>query len=531
MGGLSLTQRFVVAASSMVAVALLVANLLFLSVGQGQLSDSIADFNYQQAGWMASELSTTFKAGKPTSHTQTFLSRAAQRLDVSLVLFHEADTPVATAHGPSLNHALLDLRERPRQGKVRDSGTTPWEPLFPDELDRKRFPDRHQRPVRVQTRWPFAVETPVGATMTLRLLPLGRPPPEMTGFGKSLLLVFFAVGLAGIIVAGRFTAPIQRLATNVSRLSRAEPGTQLRSQGFAEADQIARAVNAMSSRVERTLSERKTLVSTVAATFVGPVRQLAEHADAIDVDSLPDEAREAVDAVREDSLDLRAVVDDMEHWSDLEAGRVELERVPVNLRALLQDATGGRSGELTIEVDEDVEAEVELDPTWVRVVLAHVLANAEAHGGAPVRISVRRAHTKVEIVVHDSGAGVHDIDELRRMFEAFFRGKGAVEGGGLGLGLRIASQVVELHQGGLAARNHPEGGLEVKLWLPAPPIRVSEPDRSLAAPEWGLSGEYDRGRGLTDPGHASLIPPAPNDVGTATIPSDAGAAEDPNEPF
>ncbi len=38
---------------------------------------------------------------------------------------------------------------------------------------------------------------------------------------------------------------IQRLATNVARLSRAEPGTQMRSPGFAEANQVARAVNAM----------------------------------------------------------------------------------------------------------------------------------------------------------------------------------------------------------------------------------------------------------------------------------------------
>ncbi len=532
MGGLSLTQRFVVATCAMVAVALLLANGLFHSVGQAQLSDSIAEFNYQQAGWMASELSTTLKADKPTSHTQTFLSRAAQRLDVSLVLFHEADTAVVTAHGPSLNHALLELRSRPRQGEVRDSGTTPWEPLFPDELDRKRFPDRNQRPVRVQTRWPFAVETPVGTTMTLRLLPLGRRPPEVTGFGKSLLLVFFGVGLAGIILAGRFTAPIQRLATNVARLSRAEPGTQMRSPGFAEANQVARAVNAMSLRVERSLAERKTLVATVASTFVGPVRRLSEHADGILLEGLPAQTRADLEALREDSTALRSVVDNMQHWADLEAGRVDLQPEPVKLRRLLEDAAATSRVQATLDIDEGVDELVELDPTWVRVVLGHVLSNAELHGAEPVAISVRRAHTKIEITVHDGGAGIDDIDELRRMFEAFFRGKNAPEGGGLGLGMRIASRIVELHQGGLSARNHPDGGLEVKLWLPAPPIRVSEPDRGLSAAEWGLSGEYQRPGGLTDPGRApSLIPPTSENIGVETIPSGSLATEDPNEPF
>ena len=55
---------------------------------------------------------------------------------------------------------------------------------------------------------------------------------------------------------------------------------------------------------------------------------------------------------------------------------------------------------------------------------------------------------------------------LSRLFEPFYRAPGGAASG-LGLGLMIAKQVVELHGGTIAAKNREGGGLEVSLRLPA----------------------------------------------------------------
>ena len=210
----------------------------------------------------------------------------------------------------------------------------------------------------------------------------------------------------------------------------------------------------------------------------------------------------------------------MQHWSALEAGRVSLDLEEVDLRHLLEEVTADLDTDVTLDIDDDVEELITADGAWLRVLLRQVLANAVMHGGGAIDVTAARGHTKVEINLRDHGEGIADIDDLRRIFKAFFR-RDEAEDAGLGLGLTIAQQVVELHRGGLSARNHPEGGLEIRLWLPAPPIRVSEPDRALESAGWDLSGEHPVARGTAPhrgPAKLNAAAPAHAEATATAIP-------------
>lgn len=78
------------------------------------------------------------------------------------------------------------------------------------------------------------------------------------------------------------------------------------------------------------------------------------------------------------------------------------------------------------------------------------------------------AATSVEIIVRDAGLGVAD-DQLGRLFDRHYRAPDAVDRGiaGSGLGLYIVHRIVEAHGGGIRAEQAPEGGLLVRLTLPA----------------------------------------------------------------
>jgi signal transduction histidine kinase len=67
--------------------------------------------------------------------------------------------------------------------------------------------------------------------------------------------------------------------------------------------------------------------------------------------------------------------------------------------------------------------------------------------------------------VDDSGPGIAP-DDLPRIFDRFYRGKGAPPGG-TGLGLAIARWIVERHDGTIAAENLPGGGARFGVRLPA----------------------------------------------------------------
>ena len=116
-----------------------------------------------------------------------------------------------------------------------------------------------------------------------------------------------------------------------------------------------------------------------------------------------------------------------------------------------------RSGEIEVEAPEQP-----LMMLGARVELLHalnnILANAENHAGGVSAMLVRRAGTKVEIVVEDQGPGVSG-EHLPRLTERFYRVDVADSRnrGGTGLGLAIVKHVVVRHQGELGDRERTGG--------------------------------------------------------------------------
>ena len=103
-------------------------------------------------------------------------------------------------------------------------------------------------------------------------------------------------------------------------------------------------------------------------------------------------------------------------------------------------------------------------------VLMNLIQNAcDAAGARPgvlpmLRIAAHQEAGWVVISLHDNGPGIAP-DDLSSIFEPFFTTKPV--GRGTGLGLSISYGVVERHGGTLAAQNHPRGGAEFMLRLPA----------------------------------------------------------------
>jgi signal transduction histidine kinase len=122
-----------------------------------------------------------------------------------------------------------------------------------------------------------------------------------------------------------------------------------------------------------------------------------------------------------------------------------------------------------VKVHSDADADVWGYPALLRSAIDNVLRNAIRH--APeftvIDVGLRFDGRWAEISVRDRGPGVGE-EHLDSLFEPFTRVADARErsSGGAGLGLAIARRAVELHHGGVSARNHPDGGLEVMLRFP-----------------------------------------------------------------
>ncbi|MFV1999633.1 MAG: sensor histidine kinase [Acidimicrobiia bacterium] len=93
--------------------------------------------------------------------------------------------------------------------------------------------------------------------------------------------------------------------------------------------------------------------------------------------------------------------------------------------------------------------------------------NADRHGGDSVDIGISPDGSGVKIVVQDNGSGIPEPDR-ERIFERFHRADTARSGPGYGLGLSIASAIVERHRGEITAGNADGGGAVFTILLPDP---------------------------------------------------------------
>jgi signal transduction histidine kinase len=80
-----------------------------------------------------------------------------------------------------------------------------------------------------------------------------------------------------------------------------------------------------------------------------------------------------------------------------------------------------------------------------------------------VRTFQQGAEAVLEVL--DTGPGIAE-EDLPRLFERFFRGRTAERTSGSGIGLAVASELIEAHGGTIAAANRPEGGAVFTVRLP-----------------------------------------------------------------
>jgi len=152
----------------------------------------------------------------------------------------------------------------------------------------------------------------------------------------------------------------------------------------------------------------------------------------------------------------------------------DAEAVSFDLCDLLNEVVDDASFEASatqraVEFEAESKCPMRGYPALVRSALDNVLRNAVRHTAEEtvVEVSIDCGEAGAEITIRDHGPGVPE-EHLETLFEPFSRVADARERstGGAGLGLAIARRAVEVHDGSVTARNHPDDGLEVVITLP-----------------------------------------------------------------
>src|SRR5581483_1011169 len=179
---------------------------------------------------------------------------------------------------------------------------------------------------------------------------------------------------------------------------------------------------------------------------------------------------------------LKRLVDELLEVSRVTRGVVDLRCEQVELSALIRAATEASQPLLNARghrLELDLPAEpvyLHADPVRLGQVVANVLNNAAKYTepGGHIRLSASRKGGHAEIEVADNGIGIPPEDQ-QRIFDLFVRAGSSHERaqGGLGIGLTLAKQLVNLHNGSIEVHSEGHGrGSRFTVRLPALPGAV-----------------------------------------------------------
>ena len=255
-----------------------------------------------------------------------------------------------------------------------------------------------------------------------------------------------------------------------SRLEKALIESKLKSSALDEALSKERAALATQARFLATMSHeiRTPLNGILGLTDVVLSREINEN------------ARSHLEKIQRSGVSLNRILNDVLDVSKLNAGKLSLEAVAIDLKAVASDSAAffhqlahNKGIVLNLQIDERLNANVIGDATRLSQVLNNLISNAIKFthvGSVTLRImqgETSGSHQLVKFSVIDTGEGI-DISDQERVFDAFTQANSSIqrEFGGTGLGLQIVKSLVEAMGGTVNLHSELKKGSEFSFELP-----------------------------------------------------------------
>jgi two-component system, OmpR family, sensor histidine kinase BaeS len=294
------------------------------------------------------------------------------------------------------------------------------------------------------------------------------------------LLFFIAIGLLfSFWISGVLTLPLKKLIAAIERVAQGDLNAKVPVDTKDEYGKVAQSFNDMTFRLSEAEEARRRLVADVAHELRTPLsmmqlklenyQQAGQHI-----------SPEMLLRIHDEVIRMSLLVDDLYVLSLAEAGRLSLNRKPLDLTVHLERIVD----DVKYEAEENGLAvclytisrpvTVMVDPRRITQVFFNLLTNAIRYTPSGGKITVEIEERVVErnayfarVSVIDTGIGIPE-EALPRLFDRFYRVDEARSRhtGGTGLGLSIAHHFVKAHGGFISVVSKPDEGTRFSVYLP-----------------------------------------------------------------
>lgn len=292
-----------------------------------------------------------------------------------------------------------------------------------------------------------------------------------------LIVGLIAIGLTVItifLLSRLITLPLIRMKEATEQLSEGHHEVSLNIGRNDELGELANAITALSSDLERLKNERNEFLASISHELRTPLTYIKGYADiASRPDASEEEKKEYIGIIREETAHLTELIRQLFELAQMDHNqfaiqkeKFSLEMLFVSVVALVRPAFDEKRISLAVHCEQEISAFI--DPKRFQQVLLNVLDNARKHSPEGTQVVLQGVHDKetITIIVRDEGEGIPEKD-LPFVFERLYRvdKSRSRQYGGSGLGLAIAKEIVESHGGIMTLQSEYGQGTIVRIEL------------------------------------------------------------------
>ena len=230
---------------------------------------------------------------------------------------------------------------------------------------------------------------------------------------------------------------------------------------------------------ESLLKSREQLISTVSHDLRTPLNTISGYSDLIGQSGLNSEQSNYLKKIQSSSDYVEKLVNDLLDFSKLEAGKIQLDKVPFLLSQLIEDTAtdfeemqSKKGVSLQLKVSEDLKTPIINDPFRIRQILSNLIGNAfkftdEGHVEVSATVIEKNKSKWAKIEVEDTGIGI-PAEKQEAIFQEFIQAGESTEKKqiGYGLGLTISKKLAELLDGTLSLNSEVNKGSTFTVEIP-----------------------------------------------------------------
>jgi len=296
-------------------------------------------------------------------------------------------------------------------------------------------------------------------------------------FWQSAALVPITLGLIALF-AVFLVRPIRQIDEAIGNIGHGRLATPVAIRGPSDLEALGRQLEWLRARLTEIAEERNRFLRHMSHELKTPLANIREGSELLmegAVGSLSAEQREVAGILRDNSLRLQRLIENLLSYSEWQAKRVGLEASELRLQPLVKSAIetyqlpiNAHRLRLDLQVDDLV---LHADRAKLRLILDNLISNAVKFtpdgGTITVRAKPDDGGKQVVVDVADTGPGIPS-EERSRIFDAFYQGA-TPQGGlvrGTGIGLSVVQEFVHAHGGTVELLDGEFPGAHFRVRLP-----------------------------------------------------------------